>query len=195
MSMLRVPFLWDGSCEEWEPAAPGEASQMASLEGGDGRWNPDGYAMRLVRHSQSGHRKQSERRSFRSRLYRGSLKPMNALRVIVGGCSSWGLVIMAAPVPTDTEAATYWRFLVAVIAAVGGLLAIITGSFMLGAKFVAEPAAARLLKQHVEQGASAHEALVSRKEWDEKHDRLVEEVQELAKEVAALVGELKKKRA
>lgn len=192
--MLRVPFLWDGATEEREPAPAGEASQMAGLAGGDGRWGADGYAMRLVRHSQSGPRKSSERRSFRSRLYRGTLKPMNALRVLVGGCCSWGLAIMAAPVPTDTEAATYWRFLVAVIAAVGGLLAIITGSFMLGAKFVAEPAAARLLKQHVEQGASAHEALVSRKEWDDKHDRVVTEVHDLATEVAALVGELKKKR-
>lgn len=130
----------------------------------------------------------SERRSFPSKVYRALVSTRNAKRLIVLGASAWTLVIaaMPAPAPTDLEAATYWRFFVATIAAVVGLVTILGAGMALGSRWVADPAARRVVADHEKRGAAAHEALVARVEWDLKHTKLDEKLEGIRDELTKL---------
>lgn len=192
MSVLAMRDLWNGSDEWGRQATPAQASQVARPSGGNRFWDADGYAMRLVRHSQSGRRKVTERRSRSSRFYRAVIRPRFLVRVVICAFASWSLVLAATPLPPDAEAAVYWRVFVAVLGTVTGLLALFAAGLAFGARWVAKPVAAAAIVAHAKEGAAAHPSLVARDEWDRKHGELVGQVNELAREIAALTGELRK---
>lgn len=69
----------------------------------------------------------------------------------------------------------------------GGAL-MFMGIFAGISRWVAEPAARKVMHEHQKLGASAHPELVPRAEWDNKHANLVDRVSEIQGDIRALVA-------
>lgn len=111
------------------------------------------------------------------------------ISLTVGG---WALALGAAQaVPVVDNTASHLRFLATVI---GGALAFM-GMFAGISRWVAEPAARKILAEHTTRGAAAHLELVARLEWDEKHLALVREMTTLAVAVTNLTARLDERRS
>ncbi len=111
---------------------------------------------------------------MRSKLYRFVLRPHFVGGMILLGVAGWTLAVAGTPLPsTDAEAASYWRFFLAALGAVVGIFTLFGTGMALGARWVAEPAARKVLLEHMNRGAAAHESLVPRVDWDLKHGALL----------------------
>jgi hypothetical protein len=132
-----------------------------------------------------------ERRSLASVVFRAAMHPKVgavAVLLMVGG---WTLALTASftpvdvPFPPDSTGAMV-RFLVTVI---GGALAFM-GMFAGISRWVAEPAARKVMAEHIAERERAHDSYVPRLEWDVKHEELKREINGLAKTIVALTASL-----
>lgn len=73
----------------------------------------------------------------------------------------------------------------------GGAIAFM-GVFAGISKWVAEPAARKVLAEHTNMGNRSHQEYVSREEWDRKHSELVTQMNGIEKVLATLTAALMK---
>lgn len=107
--------------------------------------------------------------------------------LIVGG---WALVAIGAPGPgTPDDTSHYFNF---IIAATGGALGFM-GLFAGISRWVAEPAARKVLQEHIALREKAHESLVGRTEWDAKHEELKKEITGMREALIGLQSSLSRK--
>ena len=113
-----------------------------------------------------------------------------AVILMVGG---WCLALAAAgdsQLPSD-ETGQHVRFLMTVF---GGALAFM-GMFAGVSRWVAEPAARKVMAEHIKERERAHEAYVPRIEWDEKHEELKRSIFNLSEKIVALTSSLSAEKA
>ena len=98
--------------------------------------------------------------------------------------AGWTLVLMAAntPVPNDTDTHLAFTWMV-----LGGFLSFM-GIFAGISRWVAEPAARKIMSEHTRMGASAHPELMPQRDYDTKHTELMEEVNDIKVMIAEMSG-------
>lgn len=135
----------------------------------------------------------NERRSRASKLYRFLVRPRRIGWLFLVGVIGWTIVLTAAPLTPEQESISgALRLVATVIGAIVGILTIFGAGLALGARYVAEPVALRMVKTHEDRGAAAHLVFVAREEWDRKHEALRQEISDLTKAVIALTTGKKK---
>jgi hypothetical protein len=99
--------------------------------------------------------------------------------------SGWSLTLAAnAPTTIPDDTAAHIAFTATLAGGALGFLGLFAGI----SRWVAEPAARKVLREHTKEGADAHPSYISRSEWDFKHLSLANEVAHLSVEVAKLSG-------
>ena len=124
--------------------------------------------------------KSYDQRSPASKVYRFCMQPWVRNVAVASLLFGSALVIKA----DNGE-----RFGDPVTALLGGAL-LFMGMFAGIARWVAEPAAHKILMEHTRMGASSHPELVSRSEWDHKHLELTARIVEVNTNLVALTTRL-----
>ena len=130
-----------------------------------------------------------QRRSVASWFYRITMRPYVryvSAGMLVGG---WSFAMLAAnaPFPQGTDdTAVHLAFAGTVLGGGLGMFGILAGV----SRWVAEPAARKVMAEHMRLGASAHPELISRAEWDAKHAKVVDDVSGISGDIKVLTKEV-----
>lgn len=186
MSLLGLRVLSDRPDKKRRSSAPGEASQVERPEDRNRLRNADRHPVRLVRRHEGGRGKgMKENRSRASRFFRYWLKHsyFAAILILLG----WTLAAVA-----DTTIPSQDVSLHTILTLAGGAVAFM-GIFGGISRWVAEPAARKVLSDHLKDGVNAHyNVYVSRDEWDKKHEELLNQISGVKESVATLTAALMK---
>lgn len=125
-----------------------------------------------------------ERRTFRSRFFRYTLRVGVRKTAVALMVTGWALALYANTSNPQDDASVHLAFAGTLL---GGALAFM-GMFAGISKWVAEPAAQKIMIEHINRGAMAHPELMPRPEYDTKHIELMNDVSDIKVMVAEMAG-------
>ena len=111
-----------------------------------------------------------EPRSLASRFYRFTMRPTVRYFAVLAVVLGWTLVLVASNGKTGDDV------LISDLALAGGGALGFMGLFAGISRWVAEPAALKVMAKHTANDAAAHPSLLERSEWHAKHVELLEKI-------------------